>query len=183
MEVIRPDVACNDNRTEFMANPFDYTLFQRRWQEIQQCKQRFLYHNEDPRTFSCLSPEVAASWLRSRENNIDPFATKIGHNMPKDKLEAILEENSLLISTTKTLINAFKHLLKTSGYILSLHSANGTILYLEGDANEISYFKSINAVVGGDLERRDLRNFSPRAQYDFKMSGPVNGSRKLLYCP
>ncbi|WP_338825443.1 MULTISPECIES: sigma-54-dependent Fis family transcriptional regulator [Moorella] len=148
MEVIRPDVACNDNRTDFMANPFDYTLFQRRWQEIQQCKQRFLYHNEDPRTFSCLSPEVAASWLRSRNNNIDPFATKIGHNMPKEKLEAILEENSLLISTTKTLINAFKHLLKISGYILSLHSANGTILYLEGDANEISYFKSINAVVG-----------------------------------
>lgn len=170
MEIIRPDISRDDSRSEFISNSFDSALFQQHWQEIHQCKQRFLYYNEDPRTFSCLSPEVAASWLRSQKNNIDPFTKRIGHNVPEDKLDAILAENNLLISTTKTLINAFKHLLKISGYMLCLHNANGTILHHEGDTNEISYFKSINAVVG--------------AVWNESTSGTIaHGLSMILKCP
>ncbi|WP_258360365.1 sigma-54-dependent Fis family transcriptional regulator [Moorella sulfitireducens] len=170
MEVIRPDIACADSRGDFMAKSFEYDLFQRRWQEIHECKQRFLKYNEDPRTFTCLSPEVADSWLRSYKNNIDPFAAKIGDNIPEDKLDALLEENSMLIATTKMLINAFKHLLKISGYMLCLHNANGTILYHDGDANEISFFKSINAVVG--------------AVWNESTSGTIaHGLSMILRCP
>ncbi|PRR74220.1 sigma-54-dependent Fis family transcriptional regulator [Neomoorella humiferrea] len=170
MEIIRTDIACYDNQSNFILNSVDNDLFQRRWQEIRQCKQRFIYYNEDPRNFPCLTPVVADSWLRSYKFKIDPFAKKIGHNISKDDLEAILLENSMLISTTKTLIDAFKHLLKISGYMLCLHNANGTILYLDGDDNEISYFKSINAVIG--------------AVWNEATSGTIaHGLSMILKCP
>jgi len=123
-------------------------MLQARWQEICKYKEQFLCDDIDPQSFPGLNHEVAKSWIRSRKNGVDPYCKKLGKSLNPAKLNVVIEQNRLLIDTAIPLINTFKLLLKISGYMLTIHNDNGTILHIVGDSDEISSFDSINVKVG-----------------------------------
>jgi len=139
----------NDARyTNMIAITTEKDLFSTRWQEISRCKEKFLADDADPRSFPEMNLEVAESWIRSRANGIDPYSKKLGKSLDPDQAKAVMEQNRLLIDTAIPLIAAFKPLLKSSGYMLTIHNDNGTILHIDGDTNEMSSFDTINVKVG-----------------------------------
>ena len=121
----------------------DQDTFVARWQEVIECKRRFLLHDEDPRRSFCMIPEVAESWIRSRNFGVDANMKLI----PKT-IKVPSEQDKLLIKIAVPLVNTFQPLLKISGYMFSLHSSDGTVLYHSGDETAVEVFKGYQAHVG-----------------------------------
>lgn len=121
------------------------------WDDIKESKHQFLLNNTDTRTLSCVYPEVAESWVRSKDCNVDPFMEKFGfHINPKD-FAAIIKEKKILIETTSAYIKNFMPLLTGSGYLMGLTDENGVVLLLEGAQREIESFEKINVHVSAVL--------------------------------
>ncbi|MEL7568857.1 MAG: sigma 54-interacting transcriptional regulator, partial [Dehalobacterium sp.] len=110
------------------------TCTKERWEKILECKDNFLRNKEyDPRNCPYMNQEVAASWIRSRELEIDPYVKVATPHLSLAEQEKILKDNRLLIDITRPLVNTFKDMaILTSGYILYLCDNNGAFLLQEG---------------------------------------------------
>lgn len=118
-----------------------------RWEKISRCKRDFLAGKiKDPRTCPYMDPDIAASWLRSREAGVNPFLPVLDQQLDKRDLEQNRKENRLLIEITKPLIETFKYLTVSSGYHLHLDDVHGNPLILEGE-NFPTYHYQIVAIV------------------------------------
>jgi len=140
----------NGSNSQIASMLLDTTEFEVpiRWTEIIKCKKEFLLYNKDPRRSSYMSTKVAESWIKSRSNGIDPNTIRIGKSLSATETDLIMESNRLLIDIAIPLIDVFKPLLHISGFMLSLHDKDGTLLYMGGSSDEISLFQSINAKIG-----------------------------------
>lgn len=105
-----------------------------RWEGILECKRRFLQESGyDPRTCPHMDPEVAESWVRCRENGLDPNQTAQGRKLEPLELQAVLHKNRLLIEVAQPLFTAFKKMAVLTDYALLLIDNQGVFLLTEGE--------------------------------------------------
>ncbi|NLL51474.1 MAG: sigma 54-interacting transcriptional regulator [Peptococcaceae bacterium] len=106
-----------------------------RWEEILECKKRFLQNNdENPLLNPHMSKEVAASWIRSKKMGINPLKKATEPHLTPTEHRKVLNDNRALIDIVRPIINTFKDMaVLTSGYILYLCEKNGAFLLQEGD--------------------------------------------------
>ncbi len=151
-----------------------------RWKGLIKCKEDFLLRNVDPRKSPFMVPEVAESWIASRNLGIDPDIKEIPVLDAKE-IKHLLEENKLLIDTVIPLIDKFKHLLEISGYMLSLHSSDGTTLYLDGDQKAILSFYKLKASRVGSFGKigTSAHSLSMQLKKPLQFLGPENYCRLL----
>jgi Transcriptional regulator containing PAS, AAA-type ATPase, and DNA-binding domains len=151
-----------------------------RWKGLIKCKEDFLLRNVDPRKSPFMVPEVAESWIASRNLGIDPDIKEIPVFDSKE-IKHQLDENKLLIDTVIPLIDKFKHLLEISGYVLSLHSSAGTTLYLDGDQKAISLFHKYKTSQVGSFGKigTSAHSLSMQLKKPLQFLGPENYCRLL----
>lgn len=124
--------------------------------QIVQAKRRFIENNEDPRNNPYITPEVAESWIRSREYGIDPYHEK-EHMVPEPKqIRALLKANKLLLQTAIPFIRKFMSLLTISNYLMLLTDSTGVVLFITGDRNEVKSVKNENYGIGTLSCREEL---------------------------
>ncbi|MDT8899830.1 sigma-54 interaction domain-containing protein [Anaeroselena agilis] len=112
----------------------DILVSYERWQALLQCKQAFLQdESEDPRRHPYMNQEVAASWIRSRNLGVNPYAVVTSPHMKPDELSKLLDQHRQLIDITNSLAKSFQDLLFSCGYLLYLFDKTGVVLLNEGD--------------------------------------------------
>jgi transcriptional regulator with PAS, ATPase and Fis domain len=108
-------------------------LSRERWQAILQYKQVFLQNEaEDPRQYSYMDQEVAASWIRSRNRGVNPYSVVTGSNLSPVELSEILDKNRGLIDITYSLTKSLQEVILACGYILYLFDKDGVVLLNNG---------------------------------------------------
>ncbi|MHB8076640.1 PAS domain-containing protein [Desulfosporosinus fructosivorans] len=151
-------------------------VFTTRWRELIKTKMNFLSNNIDPRNTSYMVPEVAESWIRSKEFGVNPDMKTMGQMLSTAEIKELIHQNSLLIDTAVPLITTFKPLLEISGYLLVLFSSDGTILHQEGEPAILSSFNRINAVVGAVWSEKSVgtnaHSLSMRLKRPVQLLGP-----------
>jgi len=149
-----------------------------RWKEIIKCKEEFLRFNKDPRLSPYMDPRVAESWIKSRDNGIDPYMKEIGKNLSTQDLNSRMEQNKLLIDTALPLIGAFKPLLNISGFRLSLRDKDGILLDIIVPEEINSSIKGIDAKVGciwtEDTAGTNAHSLSIAYKCPIQLLGPEN---------
>ncbi|ATW28766.1 sigma-54-dependent Fis family transcriptional regulator [Candidatus Formimonas warabiya] len=101
-------------------------------------------HHKDPRTSSCIYPEVAESWIRSRNCKVNPYMESLGFYLNPKDFSALMKEKKRLIETTSAYIKNFIPLLTASDYLMCLTDEHGVILLVEGSEKEIESFAKID---------------------------------------
>ncbi|WP_019850046.1 sigma-54-dependent Fis family transcriptional regulator [Desulfitobacterium sp. PCE1] len=119
-----------------------------RWQEIESCKERFLKDGIDPHNSLYMYPEVADSWIRSKNYGVDPYQTKLGKNLSSRELMSLIRDKASMIDIAYEFIGKNIDLLTTSNYHMCLTDENGILLFSAGEKNKIETFEAINAVPG-----------------------------------
>lgn len=171
----------NDYHDQIFAT--DKNSLEKLWKKLNQLKADFLMNNADPRKSPFLHSEIAESWIRSKGFGVNPYSETLGYKLQGKELSELIKENKLLIDIAIPLITTFKQLLQISGYMLSLHSSNGTILYQEGDQTAISNFNKINSAIGSvwkeDTVGTTAHSLSIFLKKPVQLLGPENYSIKL----
>lgn len=103
-----------------------------RWEKIIIHKKEFLEHQRDPFSFTDINPEVAASWIRSRENGIDPYKSNFGQQLNSAEINKSRSVHRLLIKDSEPLFKTFSNLTRHSRYNLNLDDRNGVSLLQDG---------------------------------------------------
>jgi transcriptional regulator with PAS, ATPase and Fis domain len=134
-----------DNRNFPLSDDSDYFL---RLQALIKCKERFLRNKEDPRAMSWLRSYVAESWLRSQKYGIDPYSKTVGNKHSSSDIESILAQNRQLIKAVTSLLNSFREILESAGYVLGITDRNGVFLHIEGEETAVSQLQNLNMVIG-----------------------------------
>ncbi|UWG98447.1 sigma 54-interacting transcriptional regulator [Dehalobacter sp. DCM] len=107
------------------------------WKRISQAKRRFIEENVDPRSNPDIIPEVAESWIRSKNYGVSPYEIKKQEVPDQKEITHILESNALLIQCSVPFIQKFMPFLTISNYVLSLTDNSGFLLYSAGDENDL----------------------------------------------
>lgn len=108
-------------------------LSQEGWKAILELKQDFLKNNiQDPCSNAQINPAIAASWIRSRDMEIDPYNPAIPRSLTSQEYRKILEQYRLLIDITKPLVYTFKNMIASTDYMLELIDKKGVRLLSEG---------------------------------------------------
>jgi len=106
------------------------------WEEIRQCKKKFIEKGIDPRNNRHIRPEVANSWIRSRNYGLNPYQCLNVYSLNEIEYEKVKKKNSLLIEVATPLINNFLLLAASSGFTLGLFDPDG--LFLSGSKLNIN---------------------------------------------
>lgn len=136
------------NAEERIIKEFVVEMDTTRWHEIELCKERFLKDGIDPHNSLYMYPEVADSWIRSKNYGVDPYQQKLGKNLSPRELKALMRDKSSIIDSSYEFIRKNLDLLTTSNYHMCLTDENGILLFSAGEKNKIETFEAINAVPG-----------------------------------
>lgn len=119
-----------------------------RWQAVEECKERFLRDGENPNNSPYMYPEIAASWTRSKNTGIDPYAKTLGYNLKPKELAALIRDKHAMIDVTSEFMKKHLGLLASSDYYMCLTDENGILLVYAGASDKVQRFESINARAG-----------------------------------
>ncbi|WP_434510385.1 sigma-54 interaction domain-containing protein [Desulfitobacterium sp. AusDCA] len=119
-----------------------------RWQAIESCKEHFLKYGVDPRNSLYMYPEVADSWIRSKNYGVDPYQIKLGKNLNSRELKALIRDKVSMIDIAYEFIGKNIDLLTVSNYHMALTDEHGILLFSAGEKHRIETFEEINAVPG-----------------------------------
>lgn len=103
------------------------------WDSILDAKLDFLNNGTDPHLAPCVRPEIADSWINSRDNGLDPDEENLGEYISEEAYEETLAKNAQLIATVKSLLRSVESLNLQNDYIFEFLDANGTPLVLIGN--------------------------------------------------
>lgn len=113
--------------------------------EIQRCWEDFIFRGKDPREMSSLRPEIAESWIRSRDYGVDPFAEKLGRNLDPESSQVLLRKKEQFLQVALPFVRQLGQLLSESGYFTALTDEQGVILIVDGDNDAVQrYHLEIN---------------------------------------
>jgi transcriptional regulator with PAS, ATPase and Fis domain len=116
----------------------EHIMTKERWESILLCKNNFLQNSaEDPRQCPQMNPEIAASWIRSRNLGVSPSAQVINQRLDPQEVEKILHENHVMIDIAAPLFNTFKDFVISSSYQLYLWDIHGVTILHEGEMTTI----------------------------------------------
>lgn len=148
------------------------------WDKIDECKKRFLHHHEDPTKMPLISPEVAKSWIRSKNWGVDPYAPILPDNLERTEVQALLENNERLIKTAIPVIEKILPLLAISNYVVILTDKDGTVLFSSRDRNYLAPVKEMNFQVGFAANEKNIGTtatcLSILHQRPLQLLGPSN---------
>lgn len=125
-------------------------------ESIALAKKRFIENNEDPRKNPHICPEVAESWIRSRDYGINPYLNKKLETPDPKKIKSLLQANKLLLQTAVPFIRKFLPLLSISNFLMLLTDQNGVVLFLTGDPQEVKAVTSENYGLGASSCREEI---------------------------
>jgi Transcriptional regulator containing PAS, AAA-type ATPase, and DNA-binding domains len=152
-------------------------LSRERWQAILQCKQTFLQNEfEDPRKYSYMNQEVAASWIRSRDRGVNPYSVVTGSNLSPVKLSEILDKNGRLINVTNSLTKSMQEVILACGYILYLFDKDGVVLLNYGSLKSFAALPAFDSrtglLINEDSEGTTAHELCLRLQRPVQLIGP-----------
>ncbi len=82
---------------------------------------------------SVIPPAILASWQRSRDAKLNPAGEPQNKILAGDALEQLLDDNKLLIETSRPFLNRLFQSMKTSSFDVSLFDRNGYLLQVMQD--------------------------------------------------
>ena len=103
------------------------------WDCIFDAKLDFLNNGTDPHLADCVRPEIADSWINSRNNGLKPDEVDLGEYITEEAYEDALAKNAEIVNTTKTLLRSIESLSLQNDYIFELLDSNGTPLIQIGN--------------------------------------------------
>lgn len=116
--------------------------------EIQRCWEDFIFRSKDPREMSSLRPEIAESWIRSRDYGVDPFAERLGRSLDPESFQLLLRNKEPFLQVALPFVRQLGQLLWESGYITALTDEKGVMLNIAGDDDAIRRYREINLAPG-----------------------------------
>ena len=105
--------------------------------------------------------EILRSWLRCRDNYVDPHTGYNSKIMPCDHLRERYNDAIELINVSIPLMRALYNSVKGSGYIVMLLDQDGIILELFGDTGMQRQAESVNAVPGSSCDESFIGTTAP----------------------
>ncbi len=110
-----------------------YPLTRKWWEGLLQFRKRFLEDGMyDPNSSPYLAPDIAASWVRSRNAGVNPLRKAPERVLTSEEYAKILKQESQLIDIGRAVFNEFQGL--TSFFAsMSLANPNGLTLLNEGE--------------------------------------------------
>jgi transcriptional regulator of acetoin/glycerol metabolism len=110
-------------------------LSRERWESVRAFRESFFHQQQDPYLCPYMSKDVADSWIRSKAFGLDPETRIINLRVDIENDKEFLEENRLLIESTKIIYEALKlkDLLFASSYGLYLFDKNNILLMHAGE--------------------------------------------------
>ncbi|SHN58419.1 sigma-54-dependent Fis family transcriptional regulator [Desulfitobacterium chlororespirans] len=166
-----------------LSNPSDFDcLFQsfnidsELWDNILELKTEFINKNSDLRRSTIIPREIAESWLRSKNNKIDPYTKLIGKKLTKNEFENRIQRRKLLVSTASSYIKKFIPILTASNYLMSLTDENGVVLLSEGSTEIASGQHNIDIAtdLSEELVGTTAHSLSIRYRKPIQIIGPYN---------
>lgn len=116
--------------------------------EIRKCWEDFVVRGKDPRRMDVVRPEIAESWVRSKDYGINPWAQKVGSTLGAEAFNRLLDEKRHFLEVALPFVKQLSQLVFFSGHIIVLVDERGTILSLMGDPDTMSYCREINLMPG-----------------------------------
>ena len=97
-----------------------------------------------------IRPIIFESWVRCREQKVDPYQKKVGKQIEGKEFEKLVEENSRLIECSVPFLDNLFQFVRESGFVISLTSSNGVILKMIGEEERLESIKRGNFTEGAD---------------------------------
>ncbi len=95
-----------------------------------------------------ISSTILDSWDRCRENNVNPYLTRVPVVLDDYELAEILKKNEELIDISLPFMKNLYGLVVGSGFLVALFNADGYMLKLVGDNDVMERVKRGNFIVG-----------------------------------
>lgn len=121
-----------------MENNLSYKELYNKWEN-------FINGGND---LSHLGKEVANSWIKCRELNINPF--KRPPLLSKSDIEMILNENQILIDVVSPFLRLITEITKETNFIFVLCDASGNLIDLRGKQEVVEQAKKSNFMIGAN---------------------------------
>lgn len=93
---------------------------------------------------------IQSSWMRSKENHVDPFQTIGKEKLSEKEIQQKLRKKKGLIDTAQPLMKTLYHYIKGTGFLVTLSDEEGYLLIVIGDEDERMAAEKINFVVGAN---------------------------------
>ena len=103
------------------------------WDRIFDAKLDFLNNGGDPRQAGCVRPEIAKSWIDSRNFGLSPDQPDLGEHITEQAYKETLAANAEIVAVAKSLIRNIESLNLQNDYMFELLDANGTPLVQIGN--------------------------------------------------
>ncbi|MFJ5760651.1 sigma-54-dependent Fis family transcriptional regulator [Neobacillus sp. NPDC093182] len=101
-----------------------------------------------------LSPYITQSWLDSKQQNIDPFLSKIP--VDSKKFESYLNSNNLFVNIAEETIEQLKIYLESSSSIIELFNSEAMLLAISGDSTIIEQMENIDNIPGSIINQKTM---------------------------
>lgn len=110
-------------------------------EKVKEAKKKFLENGEDPRKSPYIPLEIAESWIRSKEYQVDPYKNQLAQVLSPEEQDALAKNKNDLIEIAVPFMTKYLSLLSVSGYTLMLTDEKGVILYAEGEGRDDAHLK------------------------------------------
>ena len=141
------------------------------WDSILDAKLDFLNNGTDPHLSACVRPEVADSWIGSRNHGLAPDEPNLGEYITQEVYNHALADNANLIDAARALVKNVESLNLQNDYILELLDVNGTPLLQIGDF-QIHHFATPNYVLNERNSGTNAHSLCMRHKKPFVVVGP-----------
>lgn len=141
------------------------------WDRIFDAKLDFLNNDVNPRLATCIRPEIAGSWVNSRNYGLEPDKTDLGEYITEEAYEQTLVENAQIITTTKALIKNIESLSLQNDYMFELLDVNGTPLVQIGNL-QVHRFVGLNYQCNESNMGTNAHTLCMRHKKPFVLIGP-----------
>jgi transcriptional regulator of acetoin/glycerol metabolism len=101
-----------------------------------------------------LSPYISQSWLESKQQNIDPFLSKIP--VDSKKFESYLNNDNLFVNFAEETIEQLKIYLESSSSIIELFNSEAMLLAISGDSYIIEQMENIDNIPGSIINQKNM---------------------------
>ncbi|HWQ77135.1 MAG TPA: sigma-54-dependent Fis family transcriptional regulator, partial [Syntrophomonas sp.] len=98
--------------------------------------------------YSTMQREIQASWLRSKEMGVDPSHPQF-RSMPLERL-SLTQEKSLLLKVSQPYLKNLYHYMEGCGFAFYITDANGLVLDLIGDHQEVKKAENAFQIPGSN---------------------------------
>lgn len=111
------------------AVDYDSEAYSKVLSDIKSYKDDIIAGRSGLRIDAPVETEVAASWIASRENGVDFYATRLGRIVPDDELAALRERNADLLRVVESNLSRYEPLIKRMTSCAFFTDPSGVLLY------------------------------------------------------